>query len=86
MSTPSGTDRPPTSSPYDDSFALGGIPGGDVLFQPPGNAGMEPPAPTVPREPVALPPQYQQSTYRPPSTPPRAPASWGRRGSSPSSM
>ncbi|HPQ73236.1 MAG: hypothetical protein KDB30_09630, partial [Tetrasphaera sp.] len=60
MSTPSGTDRPPTSSPYDDSFALGGIPGGDVLFQPPGNVGVEPPAPTVPREPVALPPQYQQ--------------------------
>lgn len=66
--------------PYDDSFSLGPVPGGDILFEPPGQVGSEqtsvPSAPTVP----TVPPEYRQPTYAPPPPPPvlsPRPSSWG---------
>lgn len=78
--------------PYDDSFDLGPVPGGDVLFEPPGHTGHEsqpaehsagPPASAAERArsspPGQVPPEYRQHDYSPPprERPDIRPASWG---------
>lgn len=71
-----------SSEPYDDSFALGPVPGGDVLYSAPRHVGEEAaPAPTAAetRDPAWPygPPGQVPSEYRQPDPPPARPGSWG---------
>ena len=61
--------------PYDDSFTLGPVPGGDVLFEPPSHVGQETQNPSS----IGVPPEYQEHTYTPPPRvePEARPAEWG---------
>lgn len=74
--------------PYDDSFTLGPVPGGDILFEPPRHVGAEPTTPaTAPAPgpdasastPAPAPEHYRTpGTYAPPPPPPQArPPAWG---------